>query len=262
MLRIPHLSDLHLTADDSAPANRNAWRLVHHIIEGYAEDENVVLITGDLTDNGQESERRALEALLLALKAAGFKVLGCAGNHDYALGGNIFLPESIVPFNKTIGVGTYPTIWRAKSEPLTFIGLDSADPGDAEWFAQGIVGKAQLALLSGILDETRLAGRKSLVYLHHHPFLRIKALEDLGMPLVDADALMERLEGRAECLLFGHRHVSELWREHHDVPYILASGRVTQADANGILRYRLLVMEHGEIAGVYTEEIGGGVCHA
>ena len=257
MLRLIHRSDLHLKADERATENRNAWMLAHHIIRQYSHapgsplgrDETIIVITGDLTDNASEAERQRLIEWLAFVKQF-FKVLAVPGNHDYADKGLSFVEDSVELFRKVISAESFPTVWHARSEHITLIGLNSADPENYVWFAQGVIGHAQLSALGRLLKIADRRKRVVLVYLHHHPFCR-----DLGMPLVDSEALMACLTGQAGLiLLFGHRHAAELWINHRGISHMLASGKSTEPDPNGILSYRILLIENRQVTGVYTEE--------
>lgn len=255
MLRIIHLSDLHLHASEAHPDNRNAFALAQHVIlkHGAADDETVVVATGDLTDDAKESQRSQLIAWLLTLKEH-VRVLCTRGNHDDAYAGDIFVPESIEPFNRCAGVSGFPTVWHPQTSNAMLIGLDSADVKNLEWFAEGLIGHEQLVGLASLLEIAAEHGRLPIVYLHHHPFCR-----DVGMPLVDSEDFMRVLgaprDGPRPVVLFGHRHVSDLWLDYHDIGHFIASGKSTQPDENGILRYRVLTVEGKSTTAIDTEEI-------
>ncbi|MBW2093279.1 MAG: metallophosphoesterase [Deltaproteobacteria bacterium] len=254
-MRIIHLSDLHLTTDEKHRNNQNAWRLAEHIISKYATapGETVVVATGDLTDNALEDERRALIALLALLRMH-FIVLCCPGNHDYACRGIDFTPESVPLFRKVVRMDAPPIVWQSEHEPITFIGLDSADPQDNVWVARGIIGKQQLAGLNRLLDLHKKRGRVVVVYLHHHPIVH-----KVGCALKDNIALMNRMKGRVAACLFGHNHESGAYIDQFDgLPLLLASGMSTEPDQNNNLSYRVILTHGGRVEqGVYTETIRG-----
>lgn len=252
-MRIVHLSDLHLHASQADSDNCNAFVLAHDIISRFsrADDQTIVVATGDLTDDGTEPQRANALEWLLQLKGF-FRVFSCPGNHDYAWQGNVFDPSAAEPFRKLIGASQFPTVWH--NGEVTLIGLDSADPEDWEWFAEGVIGGRQLSELSSLLDIAAEHNRLPILYLHHHPFCR-----DLGMPLVDSEELMrvltEKRPGPQPVLLFGHRHISELWIERKGLAQIAASGKVTEADANGVLRYRVLTIQERRVVDTRVQEI-------
>jgi len=254
-MRIIHLSDLHLTADDKHQNNQNAWRACDHIIRQYAiaKGETVIVATGDLTDNALEDERRALIALLAVLRMH-FTVLCCPGNHDYALAGNVLDREAVGLFRSVIGSPGFPTVWHSRNEPITFVGLDSADPEDEVWFARGIIGKQQLAGLKRLLTVAKKRHRSVVVYLHHHPIVH-----KVGHMLKDHVALMRRMRWRVACCLFGHNHEAATYIEAIDgMPLLLASGMSSKPDENNNLSYQIILTNDGQIEdGIYTETIRG-----
>jgi hypothetical protein len=54
---------------------------------------------------------------------------------------------------------------------------------------------------------------------HHHPFMR----NDPFMELRDARKLWPIVYGRLDVMLFGHRHVSEMWADKGGVRFVLAA---------------------------------------
>ena len=182
MLRIVHLSDLHLTDNDGAETNKNAWTIARRLFEAYAHPpaETIVIVTGDCIDNGTEAERQRLIDWLAYLRQF-FFVLIVPGNHDYATFGNVFVPDSVEPFRKIARVDRFPYVHQVFGYPVTIMLLDSADPEDKEWFAEGVIGSLQLEALDRSLHATVKGGRIAIVCLHHHPFCR-----DLGMAIAKA----------------------------------------------------------------------------
>lgn len=58
-----------------------------------------------------------------------------------------------------------------------------------------------------------------MLFFHHHPFIR----NDPFMELKDAREMWAAIYMKVDVLLFGHRHVSEMWENKNGVTYILAS---------------------------------------
>jgi len=250
MKRIIHLSDLHFQ-DNWALENHNAWMIAHHIAETYVDDgvPTMSVVTGDCMDSPIEEYRQNFWTWLQFLRRF-IEVHVLPGNHDYSLVGNVFDKSAVRPFLSIAGAIEYPHVVMLNSTALVL--LDSADPEDTEWFADGIIGERQLGELDAILTQTKRDGQKVIVALHHHPYLT-KA----GQMLVDADKLMALLANRIDLLSFGHGHVSEGWREHKGIPVILASGKSTRPDDNSILSYRVILWDEKGVKGVYKEEIRG-----
>jgi 3',5'-cyclic AMP phosphodiesterase CpdA len=78
MARIAHLSDVHFGANDPKIVSATeAWLL--------AQQPDLVIITGDLTQRAREEQFRSASAYINRLQSAGLKVLVIPGNHDIPL---------------------------------------------------------------------------------------------------------------------------------------------------------------------------------
>ncbi|MEZ4383243.1 MAG: metallophosphoesterase [Nannocystaceae bacterium] len=249
MVRFIQLSDLHIRGSMHRDENENCGKLVAWICEHYAADENkpVVLLTGDITDDGKEDQYRNAVALLRPLVDAGFRVLACPGNHDYGPWGNFYTEEGQRRFQRHImtellaypaadaqGVemeGLFPT--THVEGDVVFIGLDSVvGREDAlAHFASGEVGENQRGRLAEILRAH--AERRKVVYFHHHPFNR-----HLVMEMADAHEVMRLLAGRADVVCFGHNHESDIWSSAHDIDWILAAGKSNRRNARYKFEFR------------------------
>lgn len=259
---ILHLSDLHVHEDPDHRNNRKVAAIVRWTIEHYADQPLIVIITGDLVDDGTEGQYLQLLGLLRPLKAAGFRLLVAPGNHDCGPMGNSYLASSRVYFQmhvvgELMGIsvantatdvmaGLFPMVHRI--DGVTYVGLDSVAGMvfAGMHFARGAIGDDQLAKLRRILDFE--AGQQPLVvYLHHHPFDRHYTL-----CLRDSDELMATLGERYNLLLFGHKHRSETWPGGGSPltasRIAVAAGKTTHADA----QHRCEVREACLVAGNFT----------
>lgn len=148
---------------------------------------DVVIVSGDLTEDGAPDAYRRLKTLLESLDCA---VACLPGNHDDAeamrrhlVGGGIHMPASV-------SVGT----WRL------FL-LDDTIPGRPE----GRLGESRLAALEWLLHEHR--GHRKLVFVHHQPVDTESPWID-GMGLTDGGPLLDLLarDGEVVSVAFGHIH--------------------------------------------------------
>lgn len=103
-LRIIHISDLHFT-DSAHTLNSGGGKLIYidsqnsklrsetiasFIIANRARfGTNKVVITGDLTDSGDDADYKIAQAFVQRLTNNGFEVYAVPGNHDYCKEGNI-----------------------------------------------------------------------------------------------------------------------------------------------------------------------------
>lgn len=260
MLTILHLSDLHVSERPDHPYNVRLAGIVRWIVERYPGERPIVVLTGDLVEDGTREQYLQVVQLLAPLKAAGFRILAAPGNHDSGPMGNAYYASSRVYFQMHVIAGLmgisvadtatdrmsdlFPMVHRI--DGVTYIGLDSVAGMIFEGmhFARGAIGPVQLARLRQILDyedETQ----PIVVYLHHHPFDR-----KFTLCLRDAESLMTTLGERYRLLLFGHRHRSETWPGGNSPltarKIVLAAGRTTQPDASQRCEVREACLADGE----------------
>ena len=203
MKKIIHLSDLHIGHEECGP---NFRAIIDNIAFLKQPAGNyIVLITGDIVDDATKSEQvdEAVNAIE-QFEDRGYKVLVVPGNHDYGtgvLGDKKFVDLFKERYFKSRKI-SYPKLDIINK--IAFIGLDSTAE-ELHWhdrfFSEGELGKGQLKRLKKMLNEPKVASRKKVVYLHHHPF-DFK----LGMQLKNSNDLKKIIENKIDMLLFGHYH--------------------------------------------------------
>ena len=261
MHRIVHLSDLHIGAQQEAEED-HLRRIVDGLIGigtfAAEADRTLVLITGDLVNDGRGDQMRAARALLAPLVSAGFVLAPIPGNHDLGPMG-IHADRRRLERFRRIFYGDEPAVFPMVTPfgDHTLIGLNSMEAEADFWdglLADGELGTAQRRRLLEILDglEARPDTHKVILHLHHHPFhysdegLLEYTYEWIGHRLKDGAAFMDEIAGRVDALLFGHEHrhldfsgtaLSQRFR----IPVILSAGKSTRVSQE----YR--VTEDGEI---------------
>jgi len=203
MKKIIHLSDLHVGYGKCGARFRT---IIDNITSLKQPAKNyIVVITGDIVNNANRRKQidEAVDAVE-QLEKRGYRVLVIPGNHDYGTGikGSrkfVDLFKERYYRSREISYPKLDIIGR-----IAFIGLDST-AGELHWhdgfFSEGELGRDQLKRLKKMLEDPKLAGRKKVVYLHHHPF-DFK----LAMQLKDSDGLRKIIENNIDALLFGHYH--------------------------------------------------------
>lgn len=245
-----HLSDLHVGRDVRRAARATA--LVDRLLAtwGAAVRKPVVVITGDLVDDGEDAQYLLVAQLMTRLRTAGFAVVCVPGNHDYGRDGCHADVACLARFRRhvacSLGVADYPACFRFPGWAIVCLDSMQAEAGGWDgWLADGEIGRAQREATDrtlAALAPERQAGVRVAVVLHHHPFvfpddpLYRRAYEWVGHRLKDGRELMEIVRGRADLLLFGHehRHV-DFTRDFSDedlprryaVPSILSCGSST-----------------------------------
>lgn len=258
MIRIIHLSDLHIRSKGTRAENQNAAALVKEIIVRYKSDgksKTAVVMTGDLVDDGKTVQYRQLENIVLKPLRAKFTVLPVPGNHDYAQWGNAFDKKAPDRFDKYVRkFPAYPKSWvdtmrPANERKVLFVGVDSGDRKNQASFANGIVDGGQRTDVENTLKDPKYADHFKVLYVHHHPFER-----DWFVSFHQASQFLEVVRRKVDLLLFGHKHVHEAFFKRYDVPTMLASGKVTRPSGDG-LAFRVITIEKAGSPKIQTVEV-------
>ena len=236
--RLIHISDTHFTDSsrtldvgyilDSQNSRLRSDILSNYLINNKAQlKASKVVITGDLTDSGDDGDYKIAKAFIDKLRSNGFEVYAIPGNHDYSKEGNLILGQHEAGqsgtrrdnFIKYItpGDGIYPRKINLNDGWLVL--LDSLqgemDAPGTDNFAQGKLGDRQLSALKDVLDSLqadRKAGKKVIVGLHHSPFHLTQGDIPQGAPmqiddkggLDDAREFMDIVVNNTDGILFGH----------------------------------------------------------
>jgi len=215
-MKFVHLSDFHLHKDDEK--NQAVAEMLNRVQNQYPQ--HYLIVTGDITDDGDEKQYENAKALLSPFIG---RLLITCGNHDYGRLGNFYDSERearYAEFEKQMKLPArvnqlYSTVLENK---VKFIALDSNLRTDSVLdFACGKIEENQLEQLDKELTSTSLP---KIVALHHHPFIHF----DPTMKLIDADEFLECCDGKADALLFGHRHKQDIWANRSGIKWLTASG--------------------------------------
>lgn len=159
-------------------------------INGLSPD--IVLVTGDLTENGLISEFEMASKELKKLKAK--KIIYISGNHDYRSTGYLLFRE-FFPFTQITEI-----------DDVVILVLSSARPDRDD----GEVGHRQNLWLEKTLEKYK--DKVKIVTIHHH----IIPVPDTGadqITIVDAgDVLRSLIKSNVDLVLCGHRHRPWKWK--------------------------------------------------
>jgi Icc protein len=203
---VAQLTDLHIKAGGKLSYKKvdtaGALRAAVASVLALPQQPDVVVVTGDLVDFGNEAEYRFLRDLLAPLP---MPVYLMPGNHDRRTALRRAFPDHGYLFQA--GDGEDPVHYRADAGPLTLVSLDCTVPEAPHGHADA----AALGWLAQALDAeaTRPGGldRPTLLLLHHPPFVTgIGHMDDQG--LENSVGLEEIVRGhpRIERVLCGHLH--------------------------------------------------------
>lgn len=153
---------------------------------------DVVLVTGDLTEEGLRSEFQTAITHLKKLKAD--KIIYVSGNHDYRSTGYLLFRQ-FFPFSQITKVGDAVIVVVSSARP---------DRDDGE------VGHRQNLWLESTLAKYQ--DRLKIVAIHHH----IVPVPDTGadqITVIDAgDVLRSLTRSKVDLVLCGHRHRPWRWQ--------------------------------------------------
>lgn len=221
MTLFAHLTDLHLRPPGTltlgtVDADRCAEAAIDALIARHP-DVDAVLVTGDLTDLGEE-EAYARAAMLLSRFTA--PVLVMPGNHDRTPA----LREAFAAFP---GGGAELVPGKAchahRIDGVTVVALDTAVGGRAE----GELGAEQLAWL----DATLAGAGPALIAMHHPPFA-------CGIGFMDAIGLRDAVDFAQ--VLARHDNVVRIVCGHVHRTIVGAIGRVPAIAVPGVAHQVLM----------------------
>ncbi len=188
---------------------------------------DVVLVTGDLTENGLISEFKTAAKELKKLKAE--RIIYVSGNHDYRSTGYLLFKE-FFPFSQV-----------TETEDTVLIVLSSARPDRDD----GEVGHRQNLWLEKVLEKYRK--KVKIVAIHHH----IIPVPDTGadqITIIDAgDVLRSLIKSKANLVLCGHRH--RPWRWKMEDMFVVHAGSVSCEKLRGFFcnSYNVITVKGNKI---------------
>lgn len=166
---------------------------------------DIVLVTGDLTENGVTSEFKTASEELKKLKAQ--KLIFVSGNHDYRSTGYLLFREYF-PFQQI-----------TETDEVAIVVLSSARPDRDD----GEVGHRQNIWLERTLENYK--DKTRIVAIHHH----VIPVPDTGadqITVIDAgDVLRSLVKSKANLVLCGHRH--RPWRWKMENMHVVHAGSVS-----------------------------------
>ncbi|MCJ7734047.1 MAG: metallophosphoesterase, partial [Anaerolineales bacterium] len=242
-VRFVHLSDLHIGKSNNLEKTN---LLVDWILKNKKiHQSGIVLITGDLVDDGETWQFYHGKEVIERLRNNGYKVLVIPGNHDYGQNGIRESIHSQTDFIELIsGIREYPAVFMQDGQAILLLDSMAGEIGTLEfWGAQGYLGEEQLQKLDLLLDELaeNEAVENVVLALHHHPFdyLFYHGLRDNA----DLKGVISRsLYGppRVNVLLFGHKHLERRFNDPDDnkeelfgIDLIYASGQSIERNMEG-----------------------------
>jgi len=190
MTVIAHISDLHIS---NASFSEEVLKEVINQINELNPD--MIILTGDITDNGYYSDfSKAIEYLSM-FESPLFAV---PGNHDARNVGYEIFEDIIGDLSWVL----------TKDNDLTVIGLDSSDPD----LNKGHVGRPQQLWMESELNKSFIDSCFSIVAMHHHVIPVPKTGRERNVLSDAGDILQSLIENDVNIVMCGHKHVPHLWK--------------------------------------------------
>ncbi|MBR0271992.1 MAG: metallophosphoesterase family protein [Methanobrevibacter sp.] len=234
MTVIAHISDLHVS--DMAFNEEVFMKAVSEI---NALQPDMIILTGDLTNNGYHREFKQAMKYLSMFEAPLFAV---PGNHDSR---NLGYQS----FEELVGERS----WKlTKDDDFTVIGLDSSSPDED----RGHIGLPQHLWMEHQLDDCVIEDSFSIVALHHH----VIPIPDTGRErnvLSDAGDILKTLTTHEVGLvLSGHKHVPNIWRINETV--VVNAGSLCSNKLRGKIgnSYMVYIIDEENIE-IFLNNVGG-----
>ncbi len=234
MTVIAHISDLHVSkADFDEDIFMQAVSEINNL------QPDMIILTGDLTDNGYYIEFEQATRYLSLFDAPLFAV---PGNHDSRNLGYQSFEELVGERSWKLTLG----------EKCTVIGLDSSSPDED----RGHVGTPQHMWLEHQLDECVINENFSIVALHHH----IISIPQTGRErnvLSDAGDILKTLTTHeVDLIVSGHKHVPNIWRINDTLLVNAGSLCSTKLRGKNKNSYNVYIISDDEIE-IYLNTVGG-----
>jgi len=199
-VQVLHLTDTHLFGDEGGTLlgvdTRSSFEsVVAHALGEPAPD--LVLATGDLSQDGQPSSYRRLQSTVAQFGAPTYWL---PGNHDVA-----------AVMSECLNGGGARMDRHARAGDWDIVLLDSVVPGEVH----GLLEDDELQHLATTLESA--TGQHALVALHHHPVPTGSAWLD-GIGLRNADAFFDVVDRfpTVRGVIWGHVH-QDFAQERHGV---------------------------------------------
>lgn len=218
---IAHISDLHCGHEFQPSVFEQATQEINSL------DPDVVVVTGDLTDDGLLSQYREAKKRLDSLLCKNFVMT--SGNHDYRSTGYLLFKQAF---------GSRKIV-RVSDTVLIVVGTARPERDEGE------IGHRQVVWLQRNLRRHR---RRCRVVIMHHHLVQVPDTGPDTIPIIDAgDALRALIRSRANLVLGGHRHRPWMWNVQN-IP-ILHAGSVSSERLRGFFNnsYNIVEVDRDEL---------------
>lgn len=198
MLKIIHVSDTHIGPVGQLVVGLDPLERLRQVVQtinGSHDDAALCVITGDLTDRGDEDSYRAFADIVRELKIP-YRLL--LGNHDNRESFRRVFPD--VPVDADGFVQSMDDFGD-----IRLIFLDSLHDNHA---GLGQLCNSRVEWLERVLQEAAATGRRSVIFIHHPPFSVGVRMFDQMLLENPAPFLNKIAANKPLHLAFGHLHLT------------------------------------------------------
>lgn len=198
-MKLIHISDIHINPEPILGIDpvANFRACIDHVADNHADVDRIV-ITGDLTHHGLRESYEHLRRVLADSPLQGERMPRLlVGNHDDREVFRSVFPEAVSDENGHVQ-------WYEDVPAGRFVYLDTAEKGTHA----GHYGADRRGWLSGVLEDSRAAGRPVWLFMHHNPAAVHVANADV-IGLVHEAEFQSLIGDYADCVrhvFFGHCH--------------------------------------------------------
>ena len=228
---IVHLSDLHVGSQFLPEVFETVVKEVNEL------NPDVIVITGDLTNEGLKKEYEKCKSLLTKFNTK--KIISISGNHDYRNTGYLLF-KKFFPFQTV----------NELDDDVVLVTVGTARPDRNE----GEVGYRQNLWLERTMKKYK--DKVKIVAMHHH----LIPIPDTGsdqLTVVDAgDILRTVLDTQVDVVLCGHKH--RPWAWNFGKLTVVNAGAVTSERVRGLFEntYNILSISNKKVQ-VDLKIVGG-----
>lgn len=235
MTTIAHISDLHVSRTDF-----DEKAFLTSVEEINALKPDMILLTGDVTDNGYYREYVRATDYLKMFNAPLFAI---PGNQDSKNRG-------YEVFEELIGERSWRVITK---DGLIVIGLDSTSPD----LDSGHIGREQRIWMDHQIKKAMSDSCNfSIVALHHHVIPIPKTGRNANILIDSGDMLESVISNNINLVLTGHKHVCHVWKLENTLfvnAGTLSSCKLRGKDKNS---YNTYFIDENEVK-LCLNEVGG-----
>lgn len=222
-MKLAHISDLHLS---SAHFVIGWGETVTEMINATSPD--IVVVTGDLTDDGYEYEYEIAKRYLERIEAKNMIVV--PGNHDAR-------NEGYKLFDDMFGT-RFPYY---EDDSIIVLGIDSSEPD----IDDGHIGREHYGYIESKLMTGR--GKLKILALHHHLIPIPGTGRERDIPVDAGDVLKLCTESDVDLIFSGHKHMSWIWKLENTYFVTVGTSTTRRLKGKSYPSFNLLMIEEDRL---------------